>query len=209
MTTGDHFTDRVPLPRSLGGIRVLIGGFEAPLFFAGPGQVNAQVPSELAVDRQVQVVVETDGVPSAPEPLQTAANRPGIFTLGPPFDDQGAILIANTNRLAMPETPNVPSEPAQIGGFISIFCTGLGATEPAVASGDSGPAGPLATVTTPVSVAIGSQPSTVSFAGLAPGFVGVYQVNAQVPVGVTPGDAVPVVLTQGGFQSNTATIAVQ
>ena len=209
LTTGNHFADRVPLPRSLGGIRVMIGNFEAPLFFAGPGQVNAQVPPELAVDRQVQVVVEADGVPSSPEPLQTAANRPGIFTLGPPFGDQGAILIANTNRLAMTETPNVPSEPVQVGGFISIFCTGLGATEPAVASGDPAPSSPLATVKTPVTVTIGGQPATVSFAGLAPGFVGVYQVNAQVPTGVTPGDAVPVALTQGGFQSNTATIAVQ
>ena len=58
-------------------------------------------------------------------------------------------------------------------------------------------------------VTIGGQPATVSFAGLAPGFVGVYQVNAQVPAGITPGDAVPVVLTQGSSQSNTATIAVR
>ena len=209
LAAGNNLASELPLPRSLGLVRVLIGGQEAPLFFAGPGQVNAQVPFELEADRQLQVLVEANEVLSAPEPLQTAANRPGIFTLGPPFGDQGAILIANTNRLAMPETPNVPSEPAEIGGFISIFCTGLGATEPAVASGDPGPAGPLATVTTPVSVTIGNQSATVSFAGLAPGFVGVYQVNAQVPAGVTPGDAVPVVLTQGGFQSNTATIAVQ
>ncbi len=39
--------------------------------------------------------------------------------------------------------------------------------------------------------------------------VGVYQVNAEVPLSVVPGDAVPVVLTQGGFRSNTATIAVR
>ena len=193
LAAGNNLASELPLPRSLGLVRVLIGGQEAPLFFAGPGQV----------------LVEANGVLSSPEPLQTAANRPGIFTLGPPFGDQGAILIANTNRLAMPETPNVPSEPAEIGGFISIFCTGLGATEPAVPSGDPGPAGPLATVTTPVMVTIGGQPATVSFAGLAPRFVGVYQVNAQVPAGITPGDIVPVVLTQGGFQSNTATIAVQ
>ncbi len=209
LAAGNNLASELPLPRSLGLVRVLIGGQEAPLFFAGPGQVNAQVPFELEADRQLQVLVEANGVLSSPEPLQTAANRPGIFTLGPPFGDQGAILIANTNRLAMPETPNVPSEPAEIGGFISIFCTGLGATEPAVPSGDPGPAGPLATVTTPVMVTIGGQPATVSFAGLAPRFVGVYQVNAQVPAGITPGDIVPVVLTQGGFQSNTATIAVQ
>ncbi len=60
-----------------------------------------------------------------------------------------------------------------------------------------------------MTVTIGGQPAAVSFAGLAPGFVGVYQVNAQVPAGITPGDALPVVVTQGGFRSNTATVAVR
>ncbi len=210
LAAGDNLADRVPLPRSLGGVRVLIGEKEAPLFYVGPGQVNAQVPSELDADRQLQVLVETDGVPSAPEPLQTVASRPGIFTLGPRFGNQGAILIANTNRLAMPPTSGVPSEPARIGGVVSIYCTGLGSTEPAVPSGQPGPASePLARVITQVTVSIGGQTAAVSFAGLAPGFVGVYQVNAQVPAGITPGDAVPVVITQGGFRSNTTTIAVR
>ncbi len=199
----------VPLPTSMEGVRVLVGDREAPLFYVGPGQVNAQVPADLAPNRQLQVVVETDGVPSAPEPLETASSRPGIFTLGGSFGDQGAILIGNTNRLAMPVTPGVPSEPASRGGVVSIYCTGLGATDPSVASGQPSPGGPLALVTTPVTVLIGEQPAVVSFAGLAPGFVGVYQVNAEVPAGASPGDAVPVVIIQGGVQSNTATIAVQ
>jgi len=58
-------------------------------------------------------------------------------------------------------------------------------------------------------VTIGGLPATVSFAGLAPGFAAVYQVNAQVPTGVAAGDAVPVVITQAGASSNTATIAVK
>ena len=200
----------LPLPRTLNGVRVLVGEKEAPLFYVGPGQVNAQVPVELESDRQLQVRIEANGVTSSPEPLQTAAVRPGIFTLGPPYGNQGAILIANSNKLAMPVTANIPSQPAAVGGVISIFCTGLGATDPAVASGQPGPsAEPLARVTTPVTVTVGGKPATVSFAGMAPGFAAVYQVNAQVPAGVTPGDAVPVVITQGGFASNTATIAVR
>ena len=109
----------------------------------------------------------------------------------------------------MPATPGIPSEPARSGGAISIYCTGLGATDPTVPSGQPAPAGPPATVRTPVTVLIGGQSAAVSFAGLAPGFVGLYQVNAEVPAGVTPGGAVPVVLIQRGVQSNTATIAVQ
>jgi uncharacterized protein (TIGR03437 family) len=200
----------LPLPRTLNGVRVLVGEKEAPLFYVGPNQVNAQVPVELETDRQLQVRIEANGVSSAPEPLQTSAARPGIFTLGPPYGNQGAILIANSNKLAMPVTAGVPGEPAQAGGVISIFCTGLGATDPAVASGQPGPSiEPLAWAKTLPTVTIGGLPATVSFAGLAPGFAAVYQVNAQVPAGVAAGDAVPVVITQGGFSSNTATIAVK
>ena len=96
-----------------------------------------------------------------------------------------------------------------MGGYISIYCTGLGATDPPVASGQAGPADRVVTVKTRVTVTIGGQPATVIFAGLAPGFVALYQVNAQVPAGVTPGNALPVVITQGNARSNTATIAVR
>jgi len=210
LAPGERSASSLPLPRSLEGVRVLIGGVEAPLFYVSPGQVNAQVPFELNADRQLQVLVESRGVPSAPEPLQTAENRPGIFTLGGIFGNQGAILIANTDRLAMPVTANIPSEPVAVGGVVSIFCTGLGPTEPAVASGQPGPSTePLARVKTPVTVTISGLPATVSFAGLAPGMAALYQVNAEVPAGVTPGNAVPVVIAQGGFTSNTATIAVK
>jgi uncharacterized protein (TIGR03437 family) len=210
LTTSAAMAQTLPLPRTLNGVRVLVGEKEAPLFYVGPSQVNAQVPFELESDRQLQVRIEVNGVSSAPEPLQTSAARPGIFTLGPPYGNQGAILIANTDKLAMPVTAGVPGEPTTAGGVISIFCTGLGATDPAVASGQPGPAAePLARVKTPVTVTIGGKPATVYFAGFAPGFAALYQVNAQVPADVAPGDAVPVVITQGGFASNTATIAVR
>jgi uncharacterized protein (TIGR03437 family) len=56
---------------------------------------------------------------------------------------------------------------------------------------------------------IGGAPTTVEFSGLTPGEVGLYQVNAQVRVGVATGSAVPVVILIGGVASNTVTIAVQ
>jgi uncharacterized protein (TIGR03437 family) len=58
-------------------------------------------------------------------------------------------------------------------------------------------------------VTIGGVPANVSFSGLAPGYVGLYQVNAQVPAGLAANDAVPVVLQMGGTTSNAAAIAVQ
>jgi len=110
----------------------------------------------------------------------------------------------------MRETPGVPSEPARAGAWISIFCTGLGASDPAVPSGHPGPTNePLARVRVQPTVTIGGQQAPVSFAGIAPGLVGVYQVNAQLPAGVPAGDSIPLTIIQDGVQSNTVTIAVK
>jgi minor extracellular serine protease Vpr len=58
-------------------------------------------------------------------------------------------------------------------------------------------------------VTIGGIPADVFYSGLAPGFYGLYQVNAKVPSDVAPGDAVPVVLSTGGISSNTVTAAIE
>jgi uncharacterized protein (TIGR03437 family) len=205
----ESLASALPLPRRLAGLRVLASGREAPLFYAGPGQVNAQVPTDLPAGERLQIQIEANNIPTAPEPLETAATRPGIFTLGGSFGNQGAILIANTPTLAMPMTAGVPSQPVERGGVVSIYCTGLGATNPAVPSGEAAPPGTLALVTESPAVTIGGLEAPVLFAGLAPGFAGVYQVNVRVPDSATPGSALPVVITQAGTRSNVATIAVQ
>ena len=64
-------------------------------------------------------------------------------------------------------------------------------------------------VTAVVTATVGGKAATVQFAGLTPGFVGLYQVNVQIPTGVTPGFAVPLVLMQNGVPSNTVTLAVR
>ena len=71
------------------------------------------------------------------------------------------------------------------------------------------PASPLARAVIPVEVRIGDRPATIQFAGLAPGFVGLYQVNVEIPQGVAPGSSVPLVLIQNGVRSNTVTLGVQ
>jgi len=209
---------RLPLEKSLGGATLSIGGIEAPLFFAADGQINAQVPFELPPNSRPQVVVRTQRVGGAtqdisiPQTITVAETRPGIFTVNVPTERQGAILLANSDVLAAPEgsIPGRTTRPAARGGFISIFCTGLGATEPAVPSGELSPAAePLARVRVPVEAQIGGQPAAVHFAGLAPGFVALYQVNVEIPASVETGAEVPVLLLQNGVPSNTVTIAVQ
>ena len=85
---------------------------------------------------------------------------------------------------------------------------GLGAVSHQPASGAASPLKPLAETSTTPHVTIGGVPAAVTFSGLAPGFVGEYQVNALVPASVLPGSAVPVAISIGGVTSNNVTIAV-
>ena len=201
----NNFATQLPLERELAGVSVRIGGEDAPLYFVGPAQINAQVPFGVSTGDSVPVAVSVGDLLTAPQNYLIAPTQPGIFGLG---GGQGAVLIANTAILVAPvgSLPGRETRPANPGEFLSIFCTGLGATSPIVEAGEAG-AGEA--VTTPVTATIGGVDASVSFAGLAPGFVGLYQVNARVPGGVVPGPAVPVVITQNGIASNTVTIAVE
>ena len=85
----------------------------------------------------------------------------------------------------------------------------LGTGEYHGGDGSGGPGLPLSRVVTPVEARIGGRDAAVQFAGLAPGFVGLYQVNVEVPAGVEPGPAATLVLLQNGAPSNTVTLAVR
>ena len=101
------------------------------------------------------------------------------------------------------------SRPAQRGEFVSLFCTGLGPVQPEVKSGEVAPSTPpLAETLSPTLVNISDIPALVTFSGLAPGFVGLYQVNVQVPMGV-PSGVQEVEIIINGVPGNTVTIAVQ
>jgi uncharacterized protein (TIGR03437 family) len=192
-----------PLPTTLAQSSFAIGGRPAPLFFSTVLQVNMQIPWEMAGQTQTSVVATVNGVVSNTANVAMAPFAPGIFSVDASGAGQGAILIAGTAQLA------APTNAVSIGGYVSIFCTGLGPVSNQPATGIAGPSSPLSmTLTTPI-VTIGGVGAVVTYSGLAPTLVGVYQVNAAVPAGVSPGSAVPVVLSIGNVPSNTVTIAVQ
>ena len=185
---------QLPLERDLGGGSVRIGDEKAPLFFVGPGQVNAQVPSDVEPGDSVSVAVDVGDRLTDVQNYLIAPVQPGIFF---DFASGNAAILDASFRLVTEENP------ARIGDTLQIYCTGLGATEPAVDEGDPAPAAePLARVNTPVTVTIGGIDAPVSFAGLAPNFAGLYQVNARVPSGVEPGGAVLLLLEQNGIVAN-------
>jgi len=208
MARGSNAASRLPLEVSLGGASLNIGGRDAPLFFSSDGQINAQVPFELTPNTRHSALLKTRLESGAetfavPETVTVSASQPGIFTVNQQGRGQGVIMDVN-NRLVN------GTDPAKAGDVVVVYCTGLGATNPVVPSGQGAPSTePLARVTSQVTATVGGQPAVVHFAGLTPGFVGLYQVNVQIPEGVQPGSAVPLVLTQNGVPSNTVTLAIK
>lgn len=102
------------------------------------------------------------------------------------------------------------SNPATRGETIEVFATGLGALSPAVATGTANPSSPPA-VSTDKSVGIlfDGEPATITFAGGAPAFVGLNQINVKVPIDATAGPNVPIQIQNSWGYSNVANIAIQ
>ncbi len=187
---------KAPLPASLAGVSVSVNGQSAPLLYVTPNQVNFQVPSETALgSATVTVGVNGGSSNSVTVPLLGAA--PGLFSLS-----SGHAVVQNSDF-----TLNDPSNPAKVGSTIVAYLSGSGPVSPAVADGATTPANTLVSATSQSSATIGSSTAQVAFAGLAPGFVGLVQVNIVVPSGLQPGDY-PLAITIGSETSNSATISV-
>lgn len=199
----------VPLPTSLEGVSVEIvdGGqpVNAPLFFVSAGQINAQLPFEPA-SSTVQVRVRTAQGTSNAETVGVLPRAPRLFTETVDGQRQAIALHADY-------TPVSPASPAAPGEALILCLTGLGAVSPAIVAGQAGGDGseerPLNLVPETVTVTVGGQAATVLFAGLAPGFVGLYQLNIQAPEGLGAGDQAVVVRCGAEESQAGVTIAVR
>jgi uncharacterized protein (TIGR03437 family) len=215
-----------PLPIVLGGVTMSIGGslnfdapsnmwvyspagsIQAPLLFVGPNQINFQIPPGIGVGSSVPVqLIKPDGSTLLTTLNVTAASA-GIFTFSSNGQGQGAVLNQDNSLNGIPQLI-AGANPAPRGSVIQIFATGAGATNPTLAPGDAASFGgnPLVLTVVHPTVNIGGTVAPVQFSGMAPGYPGVWQINAQVPPNVTPGNAVPLVVNAGGPSSNTVTIA--
>ena len=185
------------LPMAIEGTSVTFNGVAAPLYFVSAGQINAQVPFDVGLGN-VSVEVKVGAQVSSPQTANVEAFAPGIFTV-----DSGTGAIFHTSDYVMVSS----SAPAHPGEYVLIYVTGLGSLRTPVVSGTPAPSNPPAeTLKTPI-VSIGGLSSQVSFSGLAPGFVGVYQLNVQVPLSVAAGNQTVQISGDGVF-SNTAFMAV-
>ena len=160
----------------------------------------------------LNLAVSVNGLTSDAEnvALGVAPFGPGIFTIDASGTGQGAILIGNTGQLAAAagRIPGTDSRPAKPNEYVTIYCTGLGTVTNPPATGVKAPASPLSFTTTTPTVTIGGAPAQVTFSGLAPSFVGLYQVNVQIPENTPTGSAVPVAMSIGGMTSKAVTMAI-
>jgi uncharacterized protein (TIGR03437 family) len=201
---GANFTATTSCPNasatSLCGVSVEMNGVAVPLLYVGPTQANLQIPWELVGQSTATIDVLANGVRSPSVSVSLASAAPAIFTLNQQGTGQGAILLAGTAVVAG------PANPVTAGNAIEIYMVGLGAVSNPPATGAQARTQSL-TLVKPT-VTIGGVPATVLYSGLAPTFIGLYQVNVQIPSGVTLGAGVPLVVTMNGAVSNPVTIAV-
>ncbi len=205
LSDGEAQAKTLPLQTELGGVTAAMAGQPLPLLYVSGQQVNAVIPYGIQTNAQHQVVVRRGDSYSVPENITVAPAQPAIFTLDLSGRGQGLIFLTRPNGFVLAEGAN----PARAGDVVVVYATGLGEVNPAVATGAAAPGLPLSRVVTPVEARIGGRDAAVQFAGLAPGFVGLYQVNVQVPPGVEPSPAATLVLLQNGAPSNTVTLAVR
>ena len=188
----------VPLPTVLNGTSVLIGGELAPLYYVSSGQINAQIPVDLVPGQQYQVLVSANNAYTTPETINIAPVTPGIARLA-----NGQVIAQHGDFSLVTE-----DAPAKPGEYLVAYLAGMGLTDTPVGTGAQAPSSPLANVNASASVAIDGEAAPVLFAGLTPGFIGLYQINFQLPADAHSGDR-KLEIFQGGLAANTSVLPVQ
>jgi uncharacterized protein (TIGR03437 family) len=185
----------LPLPTTLASSSLLVNGLPLPIYYVSPTQVNAQIPYNVATGPATVTMSVGVNVLSHVT-LTIQASAPGLFLV-----DQSRALVQNQDGAI-----NGSDRPAAPGSFVTAYLTGQGALDIPIPSGSAAPQNPLIGAAAPVSVTVGGQNAEVTFAGMAPGLVGVFQVNLRIPA-LVPGDY-PLAIGVGTGISNTALITV-
>lgn len=166
-----------------------IGGRSAVVQTSQEFRLNVEIPPDTPPGRQMLTISTPFGAVDVA--LDLAPVAPAIFQ----DEVTKRPLIVNAGGVR-----NSATDPVNRGGVITIYATGLGSV---VAQGSNRVAA------TPVSVVVGGTEVAASFAGLAAGLPGVYVVNVAVPAGLPPGLAIPLLIRQGGAESNAVQVAVR
>lgn len=189
-------TNQMPLPTALGESCLTVNGLPLPVLFVSSTQINAQLPYQ--VDGNVTLVLHTPGGVSDNFNITILPAAPSIFRNGTAGTDSGipAIIRASNSELV------TLSNPVHKDDSLTIYLSGMGNTSPAVEAGVPAPSDPLPSVLIPPVVTLGGVPVSVTFAGLTPGQIGVYQINVTINRKVPSGIAIPLVVSQAGSSTS-------
>jgi uncharacterized protein (TIGR03437 family) len=186
-------------PTALDGTQVSIAGQNAVVLYISATQVNAQVPLNVSPGQQ-QITVTAPNGPSVPFTITVNAAQPGLCQGAQVGNNlYAAGVVNNTSTYVLPASANVAGvtfRPAHPGEIISFFGNGFGAVIPSPDQGQL--VRQTNQLATPLQVFFGQTQATVQYAGLAPGFLGLYQFNVIVP-NIPDSDAVPVTFALGNF----------
>jgi len=197
MAADEAQADSLPLPTQFPGMSVTLNGRTLPLLYVSSTQINAQLPFDMKGAATLRVTTPNGW---SEIPISIADVAPAIFVVSADQGQIPAVIHANGTLVS-------PSAPAKAGEVVLIFLTGMGQVSGQISAGQAAPASPPLTVTAQVQVEIGSGSRlTPSYAGLAPGFAGLYQVNVQVPP--LAGGNYTLRIIAAGSSSNAVTLAV-
>ncbi|MEP7353644.1 MAG: hypothetical protein ABI824_10475 [Acidobacteriota bacterium] len=183
----------IPFQTTLGGVVVKINGVAAPIFALTPTQLSVIVPFSTAGPAPASVSVTVNTAVSNSIEIPVATTAPGIFTLTQNGLGDAAVRHANFT-IVNGSSPAAPEE------VVLLYMSGLGAVSPTVTDGSAAPSkAPFAIVSSPYVVTLGGISCEVQFAGLAPGFAGLYQLNIKLPKGIPSGTYGLAVQTPDGF----------
>ena len=173
------------LPTSGPGVTITVNGVPAPLYYVQAGQINLQVPYEIAGAAEASVQVTVNGQPQAPR----------LYTVVPANPRFYPVVLNKDGSL------NTPENPAAAGSVIVLFATGQGVTQPPSQSGAKPANGIYPEPARESTMTIGGRAAQLLFRGQAPGTAGVMQINAVVPSDVATGANIPIVLRVGSPES--------
>jgi len=181
-------------------VSVDAGGVSQPahIHFVSPGQINVQIPWEFQGQTSAQMKVTLSTFLAGPlVTVPLAPYSPGIFEVSGLAAAQDANLTLITR-----------SHPATRNGTIVLYVNGLGPVTNTPPSGEASSGNPLSTTTATPTVTIGGKQAQVSFSGLTPGVVGLYQINATLAADTPTGDQ-QITVAIGGVTSKASVLPVQ
>jgi uncharacterized protein (TIGR03437 family) len=174
------------LPSSLEGVTVYVNGIVGSLFYVSPGQINFLIPYEI-VATTATVYVARQGVSGPPAVIPLANAAPGFFQWSGNFalaEHADGSLISS-------------SSPAQAGEIVVLYAAGLGRTSPDVSAGHIVFTATSILYASELQILLNGVPcpsSSIYYAGLAPGYAGLYQINLMLPDVLPPDPSIRMVM---------------